>query len=139
MLCCCHLNQLHHHHAHNKLLILKRLYTKNTLPKNLIRKNRTKKSSNISVGQAASALKLCSTQKPWQSKFPKLQEPADKPGTQAEVLQCYSISKMQLFSTKKYVHFFKAQDTAHCSQYCFSKSSVYIHNIHMDVQNQGEQ
>lgn len=48
-------------------------------------------------------------------------EPANKPGIQVKVLQCYSISKMQLFSAKKCVHFFKAQDTAHCSQYFRNK------------------
>lgn len=30
------------------------------------------------------------------------------------MLQCYSVSKMLLFSSKKRVHFFKAQDTVYC-------------------------
>lgn len=109
-----------------------RLYTKNTPPKNLTGQNQTKKKplKYIKVCQAASAFKLYSTRKTWQSKFPKLQEPANKPRTQVKVLQCYSISKMQLFSAKKCVHFFKTQDTAHCSQYfrntVFQRTAIYI-------------
>lgn len=51
-------NSCHHHHACNNLLILKRLYTRNTPPKHLIgKKKRNKSHTQTSVCQPGSFLK----------------------------------------------------------------------------------